>query len=157
MANSFVYYETFAAAIEDFYNRGMYQEAAQLAMAINAYGLRGEEIFSDVPAVIGSRPLWKLAIDNAQDRYSKAKEDGKKGGRPKKYSDDDLRQMLLGGKSREEIMEATGYSKKTLDRRLPREVPIGETKLDKRGFVQEIGETKGVLSKEELDKIIGNF
>lgn len=61
-----------------------------------------------------------FGIENAEKRYDKSIEDGKKGGRPKKVTDDRVEELLNEGKTKGEIAKILNVSVRTVERSVAR-------------------------------------
>lgn len=77
----FVFYVSFAEQIELVPNE---EDRAKLRKAIIEYGLYGTNPDFDYPLIATFTPI-KEAIDRAAERFDRAIENGKKGGRPSKW------------------------------------------------------------------------
>ena len=79
------------------------------------YGFYGEEPKSENPLV---QAIWVQALPsmkNAKERYAKAVENGKKGGRPTNIEPEKIMQLKKEGKTNKEIAEIFGCSEKTIE------------------------------------------
>lgn len=118
MANtqSFVWYESFYHQIERLVAAGKEYEALELVRALERFGLYG--ILPD-----SSDEVWLYGLEQmienirrAKERYAASIENGKKGGRPPKVPPEQIRAMLAGGKTKDEVAAAMGISTKTVER-----------------------------------------
>lgn len=120
--DSFVFYRTFWDTIQTLKQGGDNERelAYKLMEAIIQYGLNGEYDTSNI-IVNGLMQQTIFAIDQAQERYDKSRENGAKGGRPKKdVTAEQIKELLATGKTRKEIAGILGVSEKTIGRRLQR-------------------------------------
>ena len=118
--DSFVFYRTFWDTIQTLKQGGDSERelAYKLMEAIIQYGLNGEYDTSNI-IVNGLMQQTIFAIDQAQERYDKSRENGAKGGRPKKGATaDEIKELLSTGKTRKEVADILGISEKTISRRL---------------------------------------
>lgn len=118
--DSFVFYRTFWDTIQTLKQGGDSERelAYKLMEAIIQYGLNGEYDTSNI-IVNGLMQQTIFAIDQAQERYDKSRENGAKGGRPKKGATaDEIKELLATGKTRKEVAGILGISEKTISRRL---------------------------------------
>ena len=114
--NSFVFYATFLETIERLDNSSK-ELGNELMRAVIDYGIYGEYDNSN-PIIDACMASIVHGIDSAKNRYEKAVEDGRKGGRNKIDFDMDKAQELKEqGKSYEEIAITLGVSKSTVQRR----------------------------------------
>ena len=122
--DSFVFYRTFWDTIQTLKQGGDSERelAYKLMEAIIQYGLNGEYDTSNI-IVNGLMQQTIFAIDQAQERNDKSRENGAKGGRPKKGATaDEIKELLATGKTRKEVAGILGISEKTISRRL-KELP----------------------------------
>lgn len=61
-----------------------------------------------------------FGIDNAEKRYEKNIEDGKRGGRPRKTNDEEIQKLLDEGKDKKEIAKIFNCSVRTVERTMAR-------------------------------------
>ena len=118
--DSFVFYRTFWDTIQTLKQGGDSERelAYKLMEAIIQYGLNGEYDTSNI-IVNGLMQQTIFAIDQAQERYDKSRENGAKGGRPKKGATaKEIKELLAIGKTRKEIATILNISEKTITRRL---------------------------------------
>ena len=118
--DSFVFYRTFWDTIQTLKQGGDSERelAYKLMEAIIQYGLNGEYDTSNI-IVNGLMQQTIFAIDQAQERYDKSRENGAKGGRPKKGATaEEIKELLATGKTRKEVAGILGISEKTISRRL---------------------------------------
>lgn len=107
--NSFVFYRTFIEQME-----GMPEEEQLILLkAIIQYGLDKTETEFDKFYLNGFFKVTKLAIDNATERYDSAIENGSKGGRPSRMTDEqktEICRRYQNGESYETIAKLFGCS-----------------------------------------------
>ena len=113
---SFVFYRTWVDSINIL--RKIDKDLALEAYdAIVNYGLNGE-IYEGNLMVQAVLPSIMQGIDNAKERYQKAVENGKKGGRPTKINGSEVVKLRNEGKTQKEIAEKLGCSERTVSRKL---------------------------------------
>lgn len=83
--------------------------------AIIEYGIYGE-YDNDNPYIDMLMPNITTVVDKAKDRYNKAIANGKKGGRPKKYSDEEMISLYNQGLTYQQIADQLGCSKSTVEK-----------------------------------------
>ncbi len=115
---SFVFYASWFNTIEA-YNKFEQQEMAkELAYAIVEYGVTGE-ITSENPIIIGIvNGMCKDLIDKSKSKYKDCVNNGKKGGRPKKYDDAEILRLHNLGLSNQDIADNLLCNIKTVERAL---------------------------------------
>lgn len=133
MSKSFVWYESFTNSIKELKAQDEHL-AFLLFEAISDYGLNGsyDESNAIINAVMSN---IKIDIDNAQKRYNASVENGKKGGRPKKGTDDEFAELYYAGYTKAEICAKLGFGDRTYSRRLKiLKAREAEESKDKIGF-----------------------
>lgn len=115
---SFVFYSSWFDIIEAYEKSGQHEMAEKLAFAIVKYGVTGE-VTSDDPIVIGIiNAMCKDLVERSKTRYKDCINNGKKGGRPKKYDDAEILRLHNLGLSNQEIADNFLCSVKTVERAL---------------------------------------
>lgn len=115
--NSFVFYESFYTYVQEtLRKRKGDKEALDFLAAIIEYGLYGV-----VPDETSDLWLYNLRqefelIDRAKERYNAAVENGKKGGRPKKITPEEVAAAAQTGMTNKEIAEQYQVSERTVRR-----------------------------------------
>lgn len=82
------------------------------------YGFYGEELSSDNPLVEMVYTSAFPSLRNAVERYERAVENGKKGGRPTEVSTEKIIQMKNKGMTNKQIADETGCSIKNIEKRI---------------------------------------
>ena len=92
--------------------------ASELAKQIIYYGVTGE-MTSDDPVITGTvTGMCAALIDKSKRRYNTCVTNGKKGGRPEKYTIEDVTYLQQQGLSEQEIADNLGCSVRTVQRKL---------------------------------------
>lgn len=89
--------------------------AIKYLYAVIEYGLDGEYDESD-PVINALMSNTIIGIDNAHSRRAASQDNGAKGGRPKQYSSDRINELMLQGKTNQQIADELGCSIKTIQR-----------------------------------------
>lgn len=110
---SFVVYDSFLDMIEIVPDK---EDKLQLALAMLKYGLGREDMELDNPYLNAMFTGIKANIDAAQNRYDKAVESGKRGGRPSSISKEEIQELKAEGKTQKQIAEMLGISERTVRR-----------------------------------------
>lgn len=108
---AFVCYGSFYGAIKDLPD----DVELQCYRALMEYGLNGT-YQSDNTIVNSLMSAFIPNIDAAQDRYDKAVESGKRGGRPSSINKDEVQELKAEGKTQKQIAEMLGISERTVQR-----------------------------------------
>lgn len=100
----FVFYRSFLETAEQLNEIDM-KISHEYLMALLNYGIYGI-IPEDLNPIVGAmlNPLFR-SIDAANERYERAKENGKKGGRPRKVDWSEMYRLMREGKTDKEIAE----------------------------------------------------
>jgi predicted GIY-YIG superfamily endonuclease len=116
--HNFVFLASWYEIIEAYEKMGQSEMASEISKAIITYGVTGE-ILSDNPLVIGVvRGMCTALIDKSKARYAHSIENGKKGGRPKKFNAEDMIALRNQGLTDQDIADNLGCSVKTVQRAL---------------------------------------
>lgn len=116
--HNFVFLASWYEVIEAYEKMGQSEMASEISKAIITYGVTGE-ILSDNPLVAGViRGMCTALIDKSKARYAHSIENGKKGGRPKKFSTTDMIALRDIGLSEQEIADKLGCDPRTVRRNL---------------------------------------
>lgn len=92
--------------------------AGEIAKQIIYYGVKGE-ITSEDPIITSIvTGMCATLIDKSKRRYNSCVANGKKGGRPEKFSVDDMLYLQSQGLSQQEIADNLGCDIKTVQRKL---------------------------------------
>lgn len=103
--NSFVFYATALETVEEL-EKGYPELGAELLKAMVEYGIYGEYDTSN-PIINSIMAQFTFSVDKAKSRYEIAKENGSKGGRPKK--------LTLSAEELEEMKKELGTWKKVAE------------------------------------------
>lgn len=109
--NAFVFYGSFEKAISEWSEDIQFQ----CYKALINYGLNGT-YESDNQVVNSLMSVFIPNIDAAQNRYDKAVESGKRGGRPSSISKEEIQELKAEGKTQKQIAEMLGISERTVRR-----------------------------------------
>ena len=116
--HNFVFLASWYDVIEAYDKAGQSDIAASIAKEIITYGVTGQTTTDD-PLILGIvRGMCATLIDKSKTRYIRSIENGKKGGRPKKYNVDNIIALHNQGLSAQDIAENLGCSVKTVQRAL---------------------------------------
>ena len=115
---NFLFLASWYDILEGYDNAGKPEMASEIAKQIIYYGVTGE-MTSDDPVVIGTvTGMCAALIDRSKKRYNSCVSNGKKGGRPKQYSTEDMLHLRSQGLSDQDIADNLGCSVKTVQRTL---------------------------------------
>ena len=115
---NFLFLASWHDILEGYDNAGKPEMASEIAKQIIYYGVTGE-MTSDDPVVIGTvTAMCAALIDRSKKRYNTCVANGKKGGRPKQYSVEDMVYLRNQGLSDQDIADNLGCSVKTVQRAL---------------------------------------
>lgn len=115
---NFLFLASWHDILEGYDNAGKPEIASEIAKQIIYYGVTGE-MTSDDPIVIGTVTGMCVAlIDRSKKRYNNCVANGSQGGRPKKYSVEDMIGLRSKGLSLQDIADNLGCSVKTVQRAL---------------------------------------
>lgn len=112
--NSFVFYASFLETVEKA-EKISPELANELMKAIIEYGIYGE-YESDNPYIDMLMPNITTVVDKAKDRYAKAVENGKKGGRPSTIDKDKVIYLHNQGLTNKEIAAEMNCSLSTVEK-----------------------------------------
>jgi len=152
---SFVCYESYfkqAVKTGDLFGK---EVGFDFLIAIMKYGLYGEK--PDENDIVWGYGLESVFTNIARSkiRYEKAKENGKKGGAPEKYSKEQVAELKEQGYTNKEIATALGCSEKTVQRKLKeiREQDISDkTDMTKTDIMDRTGHNRQNLNDNENEK-----
>ena len=112
--NSFVFYASFLETVEKA-EKISPELANELMKAIIEYGIYGE-YESDNPYIDMLMPNITTVVDKAKDRYAKAVENGKKGGRPSTIDKDKIIYLHKQGLTNKEVAAELNCSLSTVEK-----------------------------------------
>ena len=115
MNNSFVFYASFLETVDKLKAAGKTDLANKVLNAIVEIGIYGKYTGGDV-LVESYLPTIQVGIEKATKRYESASNGGKKGGREKLYSDEEIVKLRLEGYTNAQITKMKGCSMKTCQR-----------------------------------------
>ena len=116
--HNFVFYASWYELIAAYDAAGQPEMASEIAKQIVNYGVTGQ-ITTDNPLIVGIiNGMCVPLIDKSKSRYAMSISNGGKGGRPAKYSKDEMCQLRDQGLTQQEIADRLGCSKKTVQRAL---------------------------------------
>ena len=114
---NFVFYADWIDIIKA-YDKTNPELAGNLAKQIIYYGVTGE-MTTDDPIVTGTvNSMCAALIEKSKNRHRAAIANGKQGGRPKQYTDEDVLTLHQKGLSDQEIADNLGCSIRTVQRKL---------------------------------------
>lgn len=113
MYDNFVFYGDVMNSIEQLPTE---EDKRRVALAILRYGTSGEITDDDNLYCRLILPLVSVGIDKAKDRYNKAIENGKKGGRAKQFSNEEIAELKKQGLTNKQVAEKMGCCEKTVER-----------------------------------------
>ena len=115
---NFLFLASWHDILEGYDNAGKPEMASEIAKQIIYYGVTGQMTSND-PVVIGTvTGMCAALIDRSKKRYNTCVANGKQGGRPKKYSVDDMLHLRNQGLSDQDIADNLGCNLKTVQRTL---------------------------------------
>ena len=115
---NFLFLASWHDLIEGYEAAGKPEVASELAKQIIYYGVTGE-MTTDDPVIVGTvMGMCAALIDKSKKRYNTCVTNGRQGGRPKKYSVDDMLDLRDKGLSLQDIADNLGCSVKTVQRTL---------------------------------------
>ena len=115
---NFLFLASWHDILEGYDNAGKPEIASEIAKQIIYYGVTGEMTSND-PVVVGTvTGMCAALIDRSKKRYNSCVNNGKQGGRPKKYNAEDMMRLREQGLSDQDIADNLGCSVKTVQRAL---------------------------------------
>jgi hypothetical protein len=115
---NFLFLASWHDILEGYDNAGKPEIASEIAKQIIYYGVTGQMTSND-PVVIGTvTGMCAALIDRSKKRYNTCVANGRQGGRPKKYSVEDMMVLRDQGLSLQEIADNLGCNVKTVQRAL---------------------------------------
>jgi hypothetical protein len=115
---NFLFLASWCDILEGYDAAGKPEIASELAKQIIYYGVTGK-ITSDDPVITGTvTGMCAALIDKSKKRYNTCVANGKKGGRPEKFTVEDVLYLQRQGLSEEEIADNLGCNVKTVQRKL---------------------------------------
>jgi hypothetical protein len=115
---NFLFLASWHDILEGYDSAGKSEIASELAKQIIYYGVTGE-MTSEDPIITGTvTGMCAALIDKSKKKYNSCVANGKQGGRPSQYSDEEVWELHEKGLSDSEIAEKLGCSVKTVKRKL---------------------------------------
>ena len=115
---NFLFLASWHDILEGYDSAGKPEIASELAKQIIYYGVTGEMTSND-PVITGTvTGMCATLIDKSKKRYNTCVANGKQGGRPPQYSDEDVWTLHKQGFSDQDIANNLGCSVKTVQRKL---------------------------------------
>ena len=115
---NFLFLASWHDLIEGYEAAGKPDVASELAKQIIYYGVTGE-MTTDDPVIAGTvMGMCAALIDKSKKRYNTCVANGRQGGRPKKYSVEDMIDLKSKGLSLQDIADNLGCNVKTVQRAL---------------------------------------
>ena len=115
---NFLFLASWHDILEGYDNAGKPEMASEIAKQIIYYGVTGQMTSEDPIVTSIVTGMCAALIDKSKKRYNTCVANGKKGGRPKQYSDDDIMYLRQQGLSDQDIADNLGCSVKTVQRAL---------------------------------------
>ncbi len=115
---NFLFLASWHDILEGYDNAGKPEVASEIAKQIIYYGVTGQMTSNDPIVTSTVTGMCAALIDRSKKRYNTCVANGKQGGRPKKYSDDDIISLYRQGLSPQEIADNLQCSVKTVQRAL---------------------------------------
>lgn len=115
---NFLFLASWHDILEGYDSAGKPEIASELAKQIIYYGVTGEMTSND-PIITGTvNGMCATLIDKSKKRYNTCVANGKQGGRPSQYADEDVWELHKQGFSDQDIANNLGCSVKTVQRKL---------------------------------------
>lgn len=115
---NFLFLASWHDILEGYDAAGKPEIASELAKQIIYYGVTGQMTSND-PIITGTvTGMCAALIDKSKQRYNNCVANGKQGGRPSQYSDEDVWKLHQQGFSNQDIADNLGCSVKTVQRKL---------------------------------------
>lgn len=115
---NFLFLASWHDILEGYDNAGKPEIASEIAKQIIYYGVTGQMTSEDPIVTSTVTAMCAALIDKSKKRYNTCVANGKKGGRPKQYSTDDVLYLHNQGLSDQDIADNLGCSVKTVQRAL---------------------------------------
>ena len=113
---NFLFLASWHDILEGYDSAGNPEMASELAKQIIYYGVTGEMTSND-PVITGIvTGMCATLIDKSKKRYNTCVANGKKGGRPKQYSDEEILSLYNKGLSEQDISNNLGCNIRTVQR-----------------------------------------
>lgn len=115
---NFLFLASWHDILEGYDAAGNPEIASELAKQIIYYGVTGQ-MTSDNPIITSIvTGMCAALIDKSKRRYNSCVANGKRGGRPKQYNDEQINELHQQGLSASDIAQELGCSVKTVQRAL---------------------------------------
>lgn len=122
--DNFVFYASWLDALSGLDETNSREFANEFLRQIVIYGVTGE-IETDNPMIVGFiNAMCKDLVEKSKKRHKACIENGNRGGRPKQYNDEEMRNLYKQGVTVEDIAHQMGCAVKTVQRALAAEDEI---------------------------------
>lgn len=124
---NFVFYADWVDIIKA-YDATNPELAGNIAKQIIYYGVT-DEMTTDDPIIVGTvSSMCAALIKKSKNRHRAAIENGKRGGRKKQYTEEEMLELRAAGLSNKDIADNLGCSVATVERTIGKE-PVGEEEI----------------------------
>lgn len=115
---NFLFLASWHDILEGYDAAGKPEIASELAKQIIYYGVTGQMTSSDPIITSTVTGMCAALIDKSKRRYNSCVANGKQGGRPQQYADEDIWNLHKQGLTDQEIADNVGCAVKTVQRKL---------------------------------------
>jgi hypothetical protein len=115
---NFLFLASWHDILEGYDNAGKPEIASEIAKQIIYYGVTGEMTSEDPIVTSIVTGMCAALIDKSKKRYNTCVSNGRQGGRPKRYSEEEIQNLHQQGLSEQAIANKLGCSIKTVQRAL---------------------------------------
>lgn len=115
---NFLFLASWHDILEGYDNAGKPEIASEIAKQIIYYGVTGQMTSNDPIVTSIVTGMCAALIDKSKKRYNTCVSNGKRGGRPKQYSKEDILSLYAQGLSEQDIADNLGCNVRTVQRAL---------------------------------------